>query len=91
MGIPIKPLDDYVLVEQEKAETRTASGLYIPESAAEKPKAWKIVAVGPAVQRFKVGDKVFYKTYSNDTVDASVGKDEYKLVRQHDIAGVLTK
>lgn len=91
MGVPIKPEDDYVVVQQEKAATRTAAGLYLPEGTADKPRAWKIVAVGANVQRYKVGDKIFYKTYSQDTVDATIGKEEYKLVHQRDIAGQQTK
>ena len=51
MAVPIKPLADYVVAEAEAAQTKTASGLYLPDSAAEKPKIAKIVAVGRQSRR----------------------------------------
>ncbi|MBT7242817.1 MAG: co-chaperone GroES, partial [Flavobacteriaceae bacterium] len=46
MALKIQPLSDRVLVEPQEAETKTASGLYIPDSAKEKPQQGKVVAVG---------------------------------------------
>ena len=60
----IKPLADRVLVEAQEAETKTASGLFIPDSAKEKPQQGVIVAVGKGKtdepMELKVGDKVMY-------------------------------
>ena len=93
---PIQPLADYVLLEQEAAENKTASGLYIPDGAKEKPKVAKVLAVGPGkvgddneriAVSVKVGDRVVYGGYSNTAVKVE-GK-EYLLVREEDIYGIL--
>jgi chaperonin GroES len=51
MSTPLQPLSDYVVAQAEAAETKTASGLYLPEKAAEKPKTAKVLAVGPDVKQ----------------------------------------
>ncbi len=56
MAVPIQPLADYVVAEAEAAATKTASGLYLPDKAAEKPKIAKVLAVGTKVKEIKVGD-----------------------------------
>ena len=97
MSAPIKPLADYVVLEQEEAENKTASGLYIPDSAKEKSNIAKVVAVGPGKVgddnervpvSVKVGDRVIYGGYSNTAV--KMDGTEYLLVREEDIYGVLT-
>ena len=64
----IKPLADRVLVEASEAETKTSSGIIIPDTAKEKPQRGKIVAVGPGTKEnpitVKVGDIVLYGKYS---------------------------
>jgi len=87
MSTPLKPLGDYVVAVAEEAESKTASGLYLPEAAKEKPKTSKVVAVGPAVQQVKVGDRIVYKVYSNTEV--KVGKDEYILIQEQDILATV--
>ena len=68
MALKIQPLSDRVLVEPQEAETKTASGLYIPDSAKEKPQQGKVVAVGKGKKdhdmTVKVGDLVLYGKYS---------------------------
>ena len=68
MALKIQPLSDRVLVEPREAETKTASGLYIPDSAKEKPQQGKVVAVGKGKKdhnmTVKVGDIVLYGKYS---------------------------
>ena len=60
----IKPLADRVLIQPKEAETKTASGLYIPDTAKEKPSEGKVLAVGPGKKdepmEVKVGDEVIY-------------------------------
>ena len=74
MSVPIQPLADYIVAVGEKAEAKTASGLYLPDKAQEKPKVAKVVAVGQAAKQIKVGDRILYKTYS--TTDVKVeGED----------------
>ena len=87
MGSPLTPLGDYVVAVGEEAETKTASGLYIPEKATEKPKTAKVVAVGPNAKQVKVGDKIVYKTYS--PTEVKIGKDEYILVKEEDILATV--
>jgi chaperonin GroES len=87
MSAPLQPLGDYVVATGEAAETKTASGLYLPGNAQEKPKTAKIVAVGPEASQVKVGDRIVYKSYS--TTEVKVGKDEYILVKQEDILALV--
>ena len=66
--ISIKPLADRVLIEPKAAETKTASGIYIPDTAKEKPQEGKVVAVGPGTKdekiTVKIGDTVLYGKYA---------------------------
>lgn len=83
MSVGIKPLGDYVVVQQEAAETKTASGLYLPNTAQEKPKIAKVLAVGKNVKEVKVGDKVIFGGYSNTDIKHD-GKD-YILIKEENI------
>ncbi len=87
MSVPIQPLTDYVVAQTEAAETKTASGLYIPGGAQEKPKVAKVVAVGKNVQQIKVGDRIIYKSYAN--TDVKVGAEDYLLVKEEDILATV--
>jgi chaperonin GroES len=87
MSTPLTPLADYVVAQAEEAATKTASGLYLPEKSAEKPKIAKVVAVGKEAKQVKVGDRIVYKSYS--TTDVKVGSDEYILVKEEDILATV--
>lgn len=87
MSAPLRPLGDYIVAVSEEAETKTASGLYLPDKAQEKPKTAKVVAVGPEAKQVKVGDRIVYKSYSN--TDVKVGKDEYILVKEEDVLATV--
>lgn len=87
MSVPINPLGDYVVAEEEAAQTKTASGLYLPDGAAEKPKIAKVVATGKAVREIKNGDRIIYKGYS--TNDVKVDGKEYILVKEEDILATV--
>ncbi len=87
MSVPIQPLGDYVVAQQEAAETKTASGLYLPGNAQEKPKVAKVLAVGKDSKQVKVGDKIIYKGYS--TTDVKLGKEEYILVKEEDVLATV--
>lgn len=87
MGVNIQPLADYVVAQQEEAESKTASGLYLPDKAQEKPKIAKVVATGKKVQEIKVGDRIVYKTYS--TTEVKVGSEEYMLIKEEDILATV--
>lgn len=83
MAVNIQPLADYVVAQQEEAETKTASGLYIPGGAQEKPKIAKVMAVGKEVKNVKVGDRIIYGGYSN--TDVKIGAETYMLVKEENI------
>lgn len=87
MAGTLQPLGDYVVATAEAAETKTASGIYLPENAAEKPKTAQVVAVGPAAKQVKVGDRIIYKSYSN--TDIKVEGTDYILVKEEDILATV--
>lgn len=87
MSAPLQPLGDYVVATQEEAETKTASGLYLPDKAQEKPKTAKVVATGPGAKQVKSGDRIVYKSYS--TTEIKVGGQEYILVKEEDILATV--
>ncbi|MEO8784776.1 MAG: co-chaperone GroES [Candidatus Saccharimonadales bacterium] len=87
MSVNIQPLADYIVAQSEEAESRTASGLYLPGNAQEKPKIAKVLAVGTAVKQVKVGARIIYKSYS--TTDVKVGRDEYILVKEEDVLATV--
>lgn len=79
MSVPLTPMAEYVVVQTEEAAKKTASGLYLPDSAKEKPKVAKVVAIGDGVKGIKVGDKVIYQNeYEATTV--KVEGEEYIIV-----------
>jgi len=83
----LNPLADWVVAEQEEAVTKTASGLYLPDKAAEKPKIAKVSKVGKGVKEIKAGDRIVYKSYS--TTEVKVGDKEYILVKEEDILATV--
>lgn len=91
MSVNFKPLADRVLVEPIAAETKTASGIIIPDTAKEKPQEGTVVAVGPGKKdeptTVKVGDKVLYGKYSGAELKLE-GKD-YLIVREADLLGII--
>ena len=87
----VKPLADRVLVEPAKAETTTASGIIIPDTAQEKPQKGKIIAVGDGKKdeplTVKIGDTVLYGKYSGTELKYE-GKD-YMIMRESDILAII--
>ena len=87
----IRPLADRVVIEPKAAETQTASGLFIPDTAQEKPQQGVVVAVGPGkkdeAMEVAVGDVVIYGKYSGTEV--SVDGTDYLIMKQSDILAVL--
>ena len=87
----IKPLADRVLIEPKEAETKTAAGIYIPDTAKEKPQQGTVVAAGPGKKdepmEVKVGDQVLYGKYAGTEVTVDDKKD--LIVKQSDILAIL--
>jgi chaperonin GroES len=90
-SVNIKPLADRVLIEAAPAETKTAGGLIIPDSAKEKPQKGKVVAVGNGKKdeplTVKVGDTVLYGKYSG--TELSVDGKEYLIMKENDIYAIV--
>jgi chaperonin GroES len=96
MGLKIRPLHDRVIVKRLDEERKTASGIIIPDTAAEKPDQGEILAVGKGKVNedgkvraldVKVGDKVLFGKYSGQTV--KVDGDEVLVMREEDIMAVV--
>lgn len=87
MTTPIKPLSDRVVAVREAAATKTASGLYLPDSSKEKPILAVIEAVGPDVKALKKGDRIVYKEYS--TTELTVNNIEYLIVKEEDVLATV--
>lgn len=87
MTTPIKPLADRVVATREVAATKTASGLYLPDNAKEKPVMATVEAIGPDVKSLKVGDKIVYKEYS--TTELKINDTEYLIVKEEDVLATV--
>ena len=92
----LRPLADRVIVKRIESETKTASGIYIPDNAAEKPDQGEVLAVGPgkrndkgdiAPMNVKVGDRVLFGKYSGQTV--KVNGDELLVMKEDDLFAVV--
>lgn len=92
----LQPLNDRVIVKQDTKEQTTSSGLYLPDSAQEKPLRGKVVAVGPGrrlengkiqAMDIKVGDSVLYGKYSGTEV--TVSGEEFVILREEDVLGII--
>ena len=91
MSVKLKPLADRVLIEPAPAETTTASGIIIPDTAQEKPQKGKVVAVGAGTKEkpitVKVGNTVLYGKYAGTELKLE-GKT-YLIMRENDLLGIL--
>ncbi|HEX6258046.1 MAG TPA: co-chaperone GroES family protein [Candidatus Saccharimonadales bacterium] len=87
MSTPIIPLGDRVVAVKEAAQTKTASGLYLPDTAKEKAVAAVVKAVGPDVKQVKVGARIIYKEYS--TTELKIDNTDYLIVKEEDILATL--
>src|ERR1044071_7615102 len=96
MAIKLKPLQDRVIVKQTEAEEKTKSGIFLPDTAKEKPTKGKVVSVGPGRLDdngkpmeipVRVGDTVYYGKYSGTEVE--VDGTKYVILRENDLLGVL--
>lgn len=93
----LEPLADRVVVKPIEQETKTKSGLYIPDTAKEKSHQGEVIAVGPGkmddgeiiAMNVKVGDTVLYKEYGGD--DFKLDDEEVVILKEEDILGIITK
>lgn len=89
MTIPIMPLADRVVAVRQVAATKTASGLYLPDNAKEKPVLAEVKAVGPDVKGLKVGDNIIYKEYT--TTELKIDGTDYLIVKEEDVLATVKK
>ncbi|NOY39256.1 MAG: co-chaperone GroES [Nitrospirae bacterium] len=83
-----KPLKDRVFISYtEDVEKKTPGGIYVPETAKEKPQRGKIEAVGSEVKEVKVGDEVMFDRYSGSKV--KMNGSEYLIIKEEDILGIV--
>jgi len=91
--IKLQPTQGYILVEPVKAEKKTKSGIYLPDSHDEKPQQATILAVGPDEPKrkapCKVGDRVIYKKWGGDEVKLDFSGQEYLFVKFEDILALV--
>ena len=94
----LRPFHDRVIVKRVEQETKTASGIFIPDNAAEKPDQGEVLAVGPGKRddkgelspmSVKVGDRVLFGKYAGQTV--KVDGDELMVMREDDLMAVIEK
>lgn len=87
MSSIIKPLADRVVAVREEAQAKTASGIYLPDTAKEKPVIASVKAIGPDVKSLKIGDKIIYREYS--TTDLKINGTEYLIIKEEDVLATL--
>ena len=94
----LRPLHDRVIVKRLEQETKTASGIVIPDNAAEKPDQGEVLAVGPGrmtedgkriAMEVKKGDRILIGKYSG--TDVKIDGTEYTILREDDVLGVLAQ
>jgi chaperonin GroES len=92
----VKPLGDRVFVKVSEKEEKTAGGIFLPDTAKEKPQVGEVAAVGPGklddkgvrqALEVKVGDKVLYSKYAG--TDIKLGGDDYVLIAEKDILAIV--
>lgn len=96
MGVPIKPLEDKIVIKVSAPETTTASGLVLPDTAQDKPQEGEVLAVGPGKFEngarveldLKVGDKVLYSKYGGTEV--KYAGEEYLILSARDVLAIVT-
>jgi len=94
----LKPLDNRVIVEQLDAEEKTSGGIYLPDTAKEKPQIAKVIAVGPGklldsgervAMNVKKNDEVIYGKYAGN--DVEVDGKKYVILRETDLLGIVER
>jgi chaperonin GroES len=94
----LKPLDDRIVIKQSEAEEKTAGGIYLPDTAKEKPQIGKVVAIGPGKllddgkrgkMSLKKNEEVIYPKYMGS--DIEIDGEKYIILRESDVLGVVEK
>jgi chaperonin GroES len=97
-NMKISPLDDRLVIKPAEAETKTATGIVLPETAKEKPTRGKVISTGPgrmldngqrAAVSVKVGEEVYYGKYAGTEI--KINDEAFVIVRESDLLGVVEK
>ena len=79
----LKPIGARVVAVQKEAETKTKSGLFLPDASADKQSVATVESVGPDVKHVKVGEEIIYKEYS--TTEVKIDKVTYQIINEEDV------
>lgn len=82
-----KPLKDRVFISYTEEVEKTPGGIYVPDTAKEKPQRGKVEAIGAEVKEVKVGDEVMFDRYAGSKV--KMNGTEYLIVKEEDILGIV--
>jgi chaperonin GroES len=85
----LQPLADRIVARSIEAESKTAAGILLPETAKEKPQAGEVLAVGKDVSEVKVGDQILYAKYG--PTEVKVDGEELILIKEEDVLAVVKK
>ncbi|MGL1862898.1 MAG: co-chaperone GroES [Pseudodesulfovibrio sp.] len=83
----LKPLSDRVIVKRKEEQEKTAGGIYIPDSAKEKPQGGEVLAAGPECKTVKAGDSVLFAKYAGS--EFAVDGEDLVVMREDDILGIF--
>ncbi len=87
MSMNFRPLKDRVFVKYTDEGEKTAGGIYIPDSAKEKPQKGTVEAVGSEVKEIKVGNTILFDKYSGSKIN--IDNNEYLIIKEEDILGIV--
>ncbi len=94
----LRPLDDRVVIKQSEAQEKTSGGIFLPDTAKEKPQIGKVVATGPGrllddgkrgEMSVKKNDEVIYGKYSGNEIE--IDGEKYVILRESDLLGIVEK
>ena len=94
----LRPLDDRIVIKQSEAEDKTAGGIFLPDTAKEKPHIGKVVATGPgklldngkrSEMSVNKNDEVIYGKYSGSEIE--IDGEKYVILRESDLLGIVEK
>lgn len=94
--VTLQPIGDRIVVERESSEEKTSGGIFLPDSAKDKPSRGTVISIGTgrllsdgtrAPMQVKVGDKVIFTSYAPD--ELKVGEEAYLLMREEDVLAVI--
>jgi chaperonin GroES len=99
MAMNVRPLGDKIIVKRAEAQTKTESGIYLPESAKDKPKEGKVVALGSGILNketgkylpftVKKGDRIIFSSYGGTEI--KIDGEDLLIMAEDDILGVIEK